>query len=646
MITDLTIRNVRGVDTVELLHLERVNIVLGGNNQGKTSIEDAIRWLLVGRNQHTDQRGAGAELQIRSGAKKGKITANFVLGQGLVKTFERTIPSGTGSKAKKEDVEGFLGDINLIEACLSTRYMSELRGQELADLLAAFLLQPPPAEGLEPLLREHYGDAPADYFARNLAKAVAHDKGLEDWAETSRKAVRKEIEATDREIYAKRSALPSSTPAVVSADELQRRRQLLETASKDVTTEEARLKANVDSIKARREAWSAKKQQFEAARRELSAARTELAGVGQGPRTVSADQLADLRATLQAADARLAELRSEMDAATTRTVEANAGGTCPAGYCARVVHAEASAEFSRLVGEQRKAEVDRDTARTAVDQADRLERDAAAWAERQGRAQQRVDRAKEAEATARDPGTEPQDYESGARLASLRDQLRIAETQMRDGEKTAGDQARGTTLKAEIAKLEETMKHLVHAEQQLDALAKAFAPRGLRTRLLPAGIKDFAGDVDSLLFKHFGRHFKIEREAKTDRSGEQEPPWRCFATGADSHFYPCGSLLSWSERGRVSLCVQAVLAQYIDFSPIVVDELALDPTWRGPLLDLLLDLPVQSIVLSTAQGVAGDELVPPEAPEIDGVTWWWVENGKVRRLGQTEDEATQERRTA
>lgn len=80
----------------------KVNIVRGPNNSGKSSLAQAIEYVLTGRCDGTDERGAGADklITVRKDAKTATITALLTVNNGLQGVREATLermrgPSGS-----------------------------------------------------------------------------------------------------------------------------------------------------------------------------------------------------------------------------------------------------------------------------------------------------------------------------------------------------------------------------------------------------------------------------------------------------------------------------------------------------------------------------------------------------------------------
>ena len=67
MIRTFTLKSYRGFDEYELADLTRVNLLVGRNNSGKTSILEAVHFL-------AGERGSGPCLRIRAN-RRGELNA-------------------------------------------------------------------------------------------------------------------------------------------------------------------------------------------------------------------------------------------------------------------------------------------------------------------------------------------------------------------------------------------------------------------------------------------------------------------------------------------------------------------------------------------------------------------------------------------
>ena len=81
-INNLNLENFRSHKDTSI-DLDQVNVFVGRNGSGKTSIKDAIQYALTGKNRLTDGRGSGAEIMINWEAKISNIKLDLnSIGEG------------------------------------------------------------------------------------------------------------------------------------------------------------------------------------------------------------------------------------------------------------------------------------------------------------------------------------------------------------------------------------------------------------------------------------------------------------------------------------------------------------------------------------------------------------------------------------
>lgn len=632
MLQDLTITNFLGIVHSELETLAPMNILIGANNEGKSSHADALLQLLCGRTRNTDRRGAGADDQIHIGARKAKISATFTDDIGQPKTFERALP-GQGVTLLHESITGYFNaNIEEMEACLSPRWACELKGEDLTKLLASILISPTAdASELCDNVERHYGTSLADFLRPIAGKALLHPKGLEKWADEARKDVRGSLKEKSGALQALRHSLPAVSRPVASG-EIDRLKQSVEDAHKKLVAEQARVQGGDASFNASHAAWIvATTAHCNAEGRYEEARRKQAALIEVKPFAVTTDAVESARRTVIEAEKTLAQYSSDADEALRGLSKLTGDGKCPRGVCARVDIKSATDAVNTANTALRNAEQVRATAASALRVAEQSGSKLTEWQANVEASRLAVDSAMAERDAVPVPGIEPKKYESGSMLDAIRDEhkrasdaLRVAEQAVRDGETRKQSEGR-------INEIELTVATLTAEEKGLNELCGVFDARGLRARMLEDSIASFASDVNKLLVKYFGRQFKLERADKATA----EDPWRCMATNAAGQWLPV-SPMSWSERSRVSACFQAVIAQATGFNLIVLDETGFDPARRDDMFEFLLDIGmqhnIQSLMFSTAQGVTGEAIAPPQVPRIDGVAFWWIEVGSARRL--------------
>jgi DNA repair exonuclease SbcCD ATPase subunit len=148
--TWLTIENFRSHLKTELT-LERLSVIRGENAVGKSSIEEALGFLLAGRTLATGSNGQGAHRLIHADADKAVITGELANGTRMRASL--TEKGGRNFQSKNGDLPPAIPRDAWSCLC-STRYFFRLKPEEQRDLLANLVVPAEvetPPEGLEVL---------------------------------------------------------------------------------------------------------------------------------------------------------------------------------------------------------------------------------------------------------------------------------------------------------------------------------------------------------------------------------------------------------------------------------------------------------------------------------------------------------------
>jgi DNA repair exonuclease SbcCD ATPase subunit len=163
----------------------------------------------------------------------------------------------------------------------------------------------------------------------------------------------------------------------------------------------------------------------------------------------------------------------------------------------------------------------------------------------------------------------------------------------------------------QAAQYQEMMARAAEEIDLYDALAKAFAPDGLPSRLLAEAL----GPVNDLL----------------DQAGVHLFPGRSLGLTAELDIELSGCpfiTLSKSARFRVGLAFQYALARLAGARLLLIDEAdVLDPSNRAGLFDFLLE--VRKHFDTILVGATASDAKPSPVPEIQV---WWLENGNITAL--------------
>ena len=147
------------------LELAGLTVVAGRNNAGKSSIKDAIQFLLTGTGRTTDKRGAGAEDLKRVGGSNMQVHATLetggkellvVRGKGHLDVNSEGVEWGGKIADKEGQLHKLLGaDSRVIRACLHAGSLPELPPAEQEELLFDLMAMEFSPATIMALLEEH-----------------------------------------------------------------------------------------------------------------------------------------------------------------------------------------------------------------------------------------------------------------------------------------------------------------------------------------------------------------------------------------------------------------------------------------------------------------------------------------------------------
>lgn len=247
-IRELRLRNFRSHRDTSV-SLDHVNVFLGANAAGKTSIKAAIEWALTGRNQFTDRRGAGAGDLVRRGETQASVELVIEDDRlGGARTLTRSLPADlaiegwAGSPTRLEGIlHTALGvDADLIGVAMNTSAFLDMDPGKQKDVLFALsgvrlatlesvaheLVERFQVPGAQGCARPHFGVEEVTAYLRRLMPAGAENGGadllltLEELARDHRRLVKKQLQtATTQHDMAARE--PSALPSGVTLDRRQ-----------------------------------------------------------------------------------------------------------------------------------------------------------------------------------------------------------------------------------------------------------------------------------------------------------------------------------------------------------------------------------------------------------------------------------------
>lgn len=138
MIERLSIKNFRSIQDVNI-DLSGINVLCGQNGQGKSSVLEAIKYVLAGRNEWTSRKGDGYRALIRRGAKKAVIKLETDVGTVVKELPGKLYIDGKENRSAVDEVFFRKGlPINSIKAledftALSTKEQIDLISESCGD---------------------------------------------------------------------------------------------------------------------------------------------------------------------------------------------------------------------------------------------------------------------------------------------------------------------------------------------------------------------------------------------------------------------------------------------------------------------------------------------------------------------------------
>ena len=628
----ITLQNWRNHANTEI-RLDQINVLVGPNNAGKSSIVAAIEYALSGRCQWTDGRGGGADLLIRQGEKSATVAVEIEgLGEVRRQVYRSSTPTKLqvadwtgGVEAQQEQLYRTLGiGRDVIAALVDAMRVADLKPEEQRDLLfrvAGFAFT-------KAGLRDHVAEAAggdADVIRLfDQAPDVAGGPEVFDQLYKHFYNARRDAKRDYQHVKADLDALQARQPNIpegMTLDDLPRakellqklraqRDQLLRRGGADTAAEIARIEAQLEQID----------RDVEVLREQIAETRATLDEIGQ-PNA----RLANAQAARNAAQGKYEDAQAALAQVKAQLALLDAGFVCPA--CGFNSAEPDSKQRKALERERKRLEKAVADAEAAVAQA----RDHLAECDKELREAQEL--ADQHERLTKE------NYERSNQVVSLN--ARRAKLEARLKELQAAAEA--SNVDAEVARLDE---RIAKGEQIVSALESAAQFADLVTKH-EAGVQALAADVEALetlvaLFGPSGLKQQFLGRLIEDLNTRATALLDALAEGYTIRFEaePFTILvndlplpnLSESERMRVGIVLQILLADLAGAGWLLIDAAdRLDPANRGRLIGLLLDVRDRFdtvIVLATR----GD--VEPRDPGIPGVQVLLVEDGRVRSLAE------------
>ncbi|KAF1084948.1 chromosome segregation protein [Sporotomaculum syntrophicum] len=666
-IKKLAIQNFRNLKS-SVIEPARLNIFVGPNNSGKSSILAAVEWALTGRNLWTDRAGRGAGDLISREARECRVWLELAGLGGVVRAMPpHSLAVGKSNSIQESQaaIYHYLGaDEQLIRLALNAGAFSNLPPAEQKTFLFALCGISCTAATITAateqylcgigLSRDRAGEAAAKVTAL-LPAGFGGDpailEGMEKRAREERRGIKKDLERA-------KSALAAMAPPVLPEG--------LEPSDKEaVAGQLAELESEKNELLKAYGVRQAAKKNIALCRAKIEQLTAEITRLGEA-RTALAREAAgtaatgnpgackgrpELAAELNGAKERLeqlaltaAELDRKLSALQTSNRNRRAvleklqsfDGQCPlaprliacrmsdnevaelAGQLAVENQAD-SPHINGLKDYLQKVQVEKlelqrriRLLEQALARLDNAERELTSLAAALERAQSELDSARLEEAgweeTLRKGGADPEEID---RLQGRIDRGREFLRRLEVAEHGCGQADR---LQQDLQVLEQ---ELAVAELMVGALG----PNGIRKSLLGDRLAGFTREINNMLAACTEGLYRLEWQEDFNPliTRKRQPlPLK---------------LLSRSEQFRVSIALQAAIAKLTGLNFLAVDEVdMLDQDNRDLLTCSLLNVMDQFDQIMLFSTV-GD--VQPRNPGLPGVKMFWVEDGRISELGSS-----------
>lgn len=620
----MKIQNLRLVDFTRYedaeVHLEEtINIIVGSNAAGKTSLVDAITYCLTGACDRTDRAGRGAEAMIRAGAREAFANLS-IISNGQPFNISRSVPGGlridnhNGGQKELQDLlcEELGAGTGAITAALNTHAFLGLKPDEQKSLLFGLLgLDLGPNDVLDMLgteaLKTVEEDAvaralgavpqkllaggPADIFA-NLYKHFYdlrrdYKRRLADLGAPPQPTLVKDLpdrEETKARLEGYRELLADVRRQRTEATEIERQVGALD---EEIDALKLELERAVDTREAEAQLEHVREEirKYEAASKEaldkaagLKAAVDALTAAGAKRECPLAPGIVTCPLTKPKRQELVDKLTAEVNALSASSADAMAAADLLAPRMAELKELAAAPDRPRLEGMI----------------SERESRLAALRANEIPQAQSDVD------------------------VATMLKEIADLEEQL---EEISREEGARSVLKAQATERD----RLACAIEALEVLVKLTGPKGLPGRLLAETIEPVAALANERLLQLTGGCYELEITAE---------PAFAISVRHDGGEIDLGRLSS-SEKMRIGIILQDAISRLSGLRVMVIDEAdLLDQENRQLLTGMLLTIAGDYdtiIVLST--GLPEDTT----DPGIDGVAVYAIRDGQVARVGTREE---------
>ena len=642
MIKTLRLVNFRNhADTV--VPLEKVNIFVGSNGAGKTSIQAAIEMLLTGKCQWTDRKGSGADELIRHGEKKAIIEGEIA---GIGKAT-RTIPgglkvenwSGNSTLQQKTLYEQLNTSERVINAVLNTSSFIDMDGKEQKDMLFNLMGLEFNKQKIRQLLSGYLGKKDGvelNIFNRhcpnNLSGGAEVFDELDKQFREYRRIAKKDLKDLEVKLkYAEEKASQPLPEGITIADrdavtkQLKKLEEELHDLSNVIATEE--LKQEQRKIHSSRIS-------------RLNALMEQLLEGQPVDGEEDEEKLKKCEAEIEKVDAELAELSKSIGQAKAEISGLNDiiaplenfSGECPlAPGTLECSHTKEDIKNILITFAAKKDKREKDLKKIRS-KYDKLQDTLTKLQAEKRSLQEAVNRIKNyneqlEEADKMRTGYLAEKAETEETLKRLGEPVDLEETQQKEAQLRERI-AKGKNIlealnskKQDAEEQEKVAKEYSAKEEEVEALesmVKAFSPDGIKQNILKEIVLPVQNKADEKLKQLTGGELSITFEVEKDfeikiHKGNTTTKLQNLSTG---------------ERLRTGIVLQDVLNSLSRLGIMIIDNTEhLDPLNRVALTNMLLGLEdYETIIVLATMGER-----QPVDPGIPGLAVYLVENGRIKR---------------